>query len=1049
MSTNRLHRVGLVFCFVFSMAYYAKAQNSMGIIRGSITDSSGKFVPDAEVTINDTATHSLHKSATNDAGIYVFPAVPVGDYQVMASKAGFAPQTHSGIVIETTETVVVNFTLTVGSVAQEVTVSTAETTMNVSNAEVSSVVNEVQQTQLPLNTRSFSAFVALSPGSVPSNINTPVSAARSGLGAFVNGMRSFYNYFTLDGADISDPRFPGNEEGSGGGLGFSNDAIAEFRVVSQNGNAELGINMGPHIVMTSKRGTSELHGTAFEYFRNNAMDARDYFDPAKKPPFKQNQFGFDLGGPIPLDKNTFFFLNTEIRKQRRSISSVITVPTPTLLADVPDGPEHGNLRSLMELLFPAPPVGSFAAGAVTASFPATVLKNQDLYTADGRIDHHFGKAHDFSGRYIFYRAYEPFGSVVGTGIPSNDVNDFRMVHNFLLQDTWTISPTLVNQMLFAFNRLDLEFVPRPFPDSVKALGYSTDISAPNGVPQILFNGTGLNYIGAPISDPESDIDNVFQEGDKLSWSKGKHFLGFGVDVERNQDNTATPNNVRPQTIFVGFGAPFDTSTTGVTTGKFFTQTQNYFVDDSERGLRRATVGAYFTDTYQVRPSLTLTYGLRYEYAQPPSEVNDRVTNLYQVNADGKPLPDASITNINQVGLFTADEAGGLWKRNHKQFGPRIGLAWQADSKIVVRAGYSLAFGRLPFTNITQTRLNPPFVIPTLANNLPFGTSNAPSEGQIPVLNIVDPGFTNPYGEFYNLTVQAELNSKTTIQVGYVGSQGHHLDRIHVLNYGPGYTRPRINPALGPVYIVSSDSTSSYNSLQAQAQRRMSDGLTFQGSYTFSKCLDNSSGSTLVVGSGGDFLSNFPTNENDIGLNRGRCDFDFRNIGVGTLIYDLPFGRPLTGVAGKAFAGWSVDSIVMFRSGQGYSLFTGTDTNGDGIAADRASIVVPLSQLRCHGCNQTQWLDPAQRGTGVLNSTAAISGRNILSGPQFGNLDFALHKSTKIGDKIDIQLRGEFFNLFNTAHLDTPSNNLSASTYGRILDDVSSPRQVQLAMRFVF
>ena len=1026
------------------------SQTSTGAIRGTVTDPDGHAVPGAEVTMTDLGTHLSKKTQTNQAGIYVFAGVAVGTFDLSIAKEGFRGETRSSVQVETAQTAVIDFELKIGSVGQEVVVRAGEASVNTTNAEVSGVINEREQTELPLNTRSFSAFVALSPGSVPSTINTPVSASRSGLGAFVDGMRSFYNYFTLDGADISDPRFPGNEEGSGGGLGFSNDAIGEFRVVSQNGNPELGVNLGPHIVMTSKSGSSQLHGTAFEYFRNDALDARDYFDPTKKPPFKQNQFGFDLGGSIPRAENTFFFLNSETRKQRRSISSVITVPTPALLADVPDGPTHGNLKSLMELLFPAIPASvTPKSGAPTVSFPTSVLKNQDLYSGDGRIDHRFGQTHQFTGRYIFYRATEPYGSVVGTGIPSSDVSDYRLVQNFTAQDAWTISQSLVNQALFAIDRLHLEFQPRPVPSGVSALGYSTSLVVPSGVPQILFNGTGMNFIGPPIADPERDIDNIFQFGDKFVWLRGKHTFIFGADFERNQDNTSTPNNLRPEPLFLGFGPPFDTSKFGLTTGNFFTQTQNFFVADSERGLRRAMIAGYFNDTYQIRKGLTLNYGLRYQYLQPSSEAHNLLTNLYQVDSSGNPMPGAKISNLNQVGLFPATGAGGFYGKDTADFGPSLGLAWQPASKLVLRTGYALMYGRLPFTNITQTRLNPPFVIPTLAARLPYGVPNTTAEGQIPVLNIVDPSFRNPYGDFYNLSAEYELSSSTTLQVGYVGSQGHRLDRIHVLNFGPGYAGVRPNTNYGPIYTVSSDAVSSYNSLQAQLQRRISHGLNFQSSYTYSKCLDDSSGSTLVVGGGADFLSNFPTDENNIRLNRGRCDFDFRHIGIARFTYELPFASKATGLVGTVAGGWSVDGIVMLRSGQGYSLFTGTDTNNDGIAADRASIMVPLSQLACQGCAETQWLNPAVVGSGVLNSTVAISGRNILSGPKFANLDFAVHKNTKLTERSDLQFRVELFNLFNTAHLDIPSNNISAATFGRILDDVSNPRQVQLALRFTF
>jgi hypothetical protein len=1017
-------------------------------MRGTVTDQDGRVVPEAQITMTNTATHLSRTIQTNDAGIFVFAGVAVGTFNLRVSKTGFKSEQQSGIQIQTTQTAVVDFHLTLGSAKEQVEVKSAEESINTTNAEVSSVVNEREQTELPLNTRSFSAFVALSPGAVPATISTPASAARSGLGAFMDGMRAFYNSFSIDGADTTDPRFPGNESGSGVGLAFSEDAISEFRVIVQNGNPELGVNLGPHVVMTSKSGTSHLHGTLFEYFRNEAMDSRDHFDPAKKPPFKQNQYGYDLGGHLPHAANTFFFMNSEIRENAKSIYQEVTIPTPTLMANVPDGPQHGYLASLMKLLFPPIPAGvTPKAGSPTVSFPSLVDKNQNLQSADGRIDHRFGSAHQFTGRYIFYRATEPYGSVVGTGIPSSDVNDYRLMQNFVAEDAWAVSQHIVNQMLFAFNREHITFTPRPVPSGVSALGYGTSFTDTNGVPQMLFTGTGMNYIGTPISDPENDIDNIFELNNKTVWLKGKHTLTFGADFERNQDNTFTDNNQRPEPTFVGFGPPFDNSPDGVTTGEFYTNTQNFFVQNSERGLRRATIAGYFGDTFTIASPLTLTYGLRYQYLQPDSEAHGLLTNLYQVNSAGNPIYGAKITNLSDVGMFPASRAGGFYVRDTRDFGPDFGLAWNPISRLVIRTGYSIMFGRLPFTNITQTRLNPPYVIPTLTSYGQYGVANTEAEGSIPVIDNLDPNFRNPYADFYDLSIEYRISPSMTFQTAYVGSQGHRLDRIYVLNYGAGYKGVRTNPAYGPIYNLSSDAMSSYNSSQTQVEMHRSNGLEFQGSYTFAKCLDESSGSTLVLGGGGDFLSNFPTNQNDIRLNRGRCDFDFKQIGTGRFIYPLPFDNGAKGIRAVA-SGWSLDGIVMLRTGQAYSIYSGTDTNGDGIPNDRASIVVPLSQLACHGCIETQWLNPAEVGVGVLN-TLPPSGRNIMSGPKFGNFDFAVHKTTKLTEGKDFELRAEAFNLFNTTHLDFPSNNITASTYGEVLDDVSNPRQLQLAFRLNF
>jgi outer membrane receptor protein involved in Fe transport len=1027
-----------------------EAQITTGTIRGTVSDSTGGALPGASVFVEDTATHATWNTLSDSTGAFAVLAIPVGTYNVKAAKEGFKAGIRQGVRIETKSDAVLDVVLEVGGATEQVVVRAREEALNTTNGEVSNMLSQEQIVELPQNTRSFSRFLALDPGTVPAQINTAQSASRSGLGAFVNGMRSFFNSFTLDGADIEDPRFPGNGSGSGGGLTLSNDAIAEFRVVHQNGSAEFGLNLGAHTILSSKRGASAIHGSAFEFFRNDAMDARNFFDPPKKPPFKQSQWGGSVGGPVPLDKKTFFYINYEGRRQRRSVSSVITVPTPALYAAVPDGPQNGYLKTLMQLLFPVAPQGSFAPGAPTASFPTRVLKNQDLNTLDGRIDHTFGRNHQFTGRYMLIRVDEPFGSVVGTGIPSADTADYRKQQNLLLRDTWTLGGNAVNEFLFAINRLRIEFPVRLSPPEVTSLGFSTAIGDPKGVPQILFNGTGLNFIGAPQSGPEKDFDTVFQVGEKFSLNKSKHLFNMGFDFEHNQDNTITPNTIRRQTTFVGFGPPFDNSRFGVTTGTFFSQAQNFFNIDSERGLRRTQLGIYANDTYRVLPTLTVDLGLRWEYTQPPSEVNGKLDNLYQLDANGKPRAGQSITDITRIGLFPTEQAGGLYKRSLSNFGPRLGLAWKMTDKLALQAGYSIMYGRLAFVTITEIRLNPPFVSPTSLAGKPFGTLNDPiRDGRTPVLNTIDPGLSMPRGDFYNITLQYAVDQNTVAQLGYVGSRGLSLDRVHAPNYGAGFQGARPNPSFGPIFPISSDASSNYNSLQAQVRRRFSKGLDFQTSYTFSKSLDNASGGTRAVGSGANFLSNFPTDQFNIDLNYGPSDFDIRHIFVARFLYQLPFKTSAAGLRGGLVNGWSIAGIASLRSGQAFSIFTGRDTNGDGVAADRATILGNVSNLYCTGCRKVQFLNASLRGTQVLDSTLAVSGRNGLYGPAFKNLDFAVHKNVPVSERVNLEFRGEVFNVFNRPQLDIPSNNLSASTFGVIQQTVGDSRQVQLALKIKF
>lgn len=1051
------------FCVIVALAFLVAPcplvgqATVRGTIRGTVMDPTGAALPEVRVTILNSQTGATRTGTTDQLGVYAFPLVAVGTYEIQAQKSGFKTKLVSGIRVETHATAVVDLTLELGELAQQVTVTAREEVLETTSSAVEGVIERERVDELPLNVRSFEILVRLEPGAVSNEIVTAQSGPSVGGGAFANGMRLFFNNFTVDGVDFNDPLFPGTTTGGGSDsklIPLSNEAIQEFRVITQNSGADFGVNMGAQVAVTTRSGGSEVHGTIFEFLRNEKVDARNFFDGDDILPFKQNQFGVSVGGPVPFTRRSFIFGNYEGFRQRKKETRVVTVPTPALLAAVPGGTTNGFLQEVMEALFPDAPAGTFAPGDPVASFSTFAPKDIDNDVLLLRVDHNFVRPHSFTARYLFSENDGALGSVVSTGIPSVDAGQFQRAQNFMLQHAYT--GRWVNEFRFGYTRQNIFFPARPAPDELVALGFSPDVGDPTGVPFMFFVGTGLNFAGQISLLPQGRIINTFQFNDVVSVVKGRHALRFGVDIIRIRANDFFDRDIRPTTVFVGFGPPFDTSPFGPTTGTFFAQTQSFFINPSNRGWRQTLYAAYFSDTLNASPDLTLNYGLRYEFNTPIAEVQDKLNNLYQVDSGGNPLADESITDISQTALFRIDGLD-FTKVDKNNWGPRFGLAWKmlGSQKTILRAGYGIMYGRLFINSYTEARLNPPFVIPTVLVGQPFGTRASPAAGLPSSVKAVDPGFSTSYGQFYNINIQRELDADTVLQIAYVGSRAVHLDRLSAPNFGDGFLGVRPNPSFATINFIDDAASSSYNSLQLKAERRLAKGLGFQVSYTWSKSIDTASGTSQNVGSPLGIVTNFPMDQFNLRSNRGPSDFDIRHSVVINYIYQLPFGprRALgngaTGIAGKLLEGWAISGIINMRSGQHFNIFTGTDTNGDGVLSDRATIVGDVSALRSAGDDPTVWFNASLVGTMARDDLTGTSGRNIASGPSLQNIDVAVHKNTSIGERYRIEFRTQFFNVLNHTNFSLPDNNISSPIFGRILSTSTPSRQIQFALKFHF
>jgi len=1031
------------------------AQGSVtGRVGGTITDVSGAAVPEVAISLRNSGTNQTRTTVTTNLGTYEFLDVPIGRYTISAQRSGFARITSSEIEVTVQTASIVNLSLQVGNAQEVVNVSAEAQVLNTSDSTLGGLVDNQKVTELPLNGRSFVDLIGLQTGATPiiSTGGGRVSATRND-GGFINGTDDFYNDFTIDGGDYNDIDIPGSGINKALiGTGVPPDAIEEFKVITAAADAEFGTVAGAHINVVTKSGSNEFHGTGWEFFRNDSLDARNYFDPAtgNKLPFTLNQYGGVIGGPVKKDKN-FFFGSYEAYRQTLQTTVVPVVPTPRLLDALPGGPQFGNFQQLLKAFYPAPDPG-FSPTALVA--PVHVIENQDNDRDSFiiRDDAHVSEKDTISGRVVYNHASGSPGVILSTGLTGGNNGFGWLTLNPQLTYTRLINNTTVNEARFTYNRTALSVNFDNPPDAVTALGYSPDALQANSVPSISFSGTGLTNVGWGTS-PQARHVNVFEWTDMLTKTIGRLTIKTGFSAFRYQPNTVGSDTPKPSITFSGFGPPFDKSANGMTTGVFLQQTQTFNVDplnSSARYPRYSEFAGFEQNTLQLRPSLTLNFGLRYEINTIPTEKNGTQSNLYQLDANGNPQPDAPITNIANVALLQPSVADFPYATTHKgEFEPRVGVAWKPlkTERLVVRSGYGLYYQRPDLFAYSLGTSNPPFSIPTTLVRQTFGSIADPSAflGTKKNISVYDPANKAISVQSYNLNVQFQTDAHGYLQIGYSGSHTVHYNINSNPNFGSSFSGIRPNANFNTITIVEDLGNSHYNSLQAEYNHRYSSGLSTQVSYTYSKNIGLAEAGTV------------PTNLQDFALDRGPMDADLRHMLATNFVYELPFGRTkkmlTSGPLSRVLGDWTISGLVVVHSGQPFSILAGSDTNGDGNTTDRATLIPgqDLTAVYASGGSETQFLLPQSQ---VLNSVFAtkggtLLGRNAFTGPSFFNLDFGLQKNIPLGEQRRIELRCEFFNLLNHTNFSNPNSTLSSPLFGEILSTASNSRQIQLAGKFYF
>jgi hypothetical protein len=1032
----------LLACFIPS----ALAQTETGTIRGSVIDPAGAVVPKSTVRLIDVDRGSQTEVATGSGGFYTFASVRPGHYHIEVEKSGFKMVRLTGVTVNVQDNLEENFKLSVGVVSESITVEANNAIVNAIDAAVSTLIDNRFVVNMPLNGRSFSALIDLTPGVVlvPNNFFEE--------GQFsVNGQRPDANYFTVDGvsANIGTPVSSFGQGGTGqlpatsAFGGFSNlvslDALQEFRIQTSTFAPEFGRTPGAQVSVVTKSGTNAFHGTAFEYLRNDVLDANDWFADNKglrKPELRQNDFGGVLSGPIIKDKLFFFGSYEGLRIRQPQIANTY-VPTLATRQSAP-----AAVQPLLNA-FPQPTGGSCPnCPADTAAFAAGYSDPSSLDSYSGRGDYRLSQRLTLFGRYS-----DAPSSTVQRGGGRFQTAYGNLNHTEARTQTvtvgadGTITPHVINELRFnyslshgqSFLTLDNFAGAVAPPDSVL---FPPSQSSRNGFFGFLgdFSPFGLKYYVGKIADNRQHQINI---ADSLSGIAGSHRMKFGMDYRRLHPEEGS---LTYQLEYV-FGSVASILANSVPEAFVASRTADVQMVISNWSL-------YAQDTWSIAHNLTVTYGLRWDYNTVPTSPNG--------------TPPFTVNEVSDLSTATIAPAGTpLWHPQKDDFAPRLGLAWQARPNLVLRAGAGI-FYDLGYSEITDAMISFPYIQERiiLGTSFPLNASSAtppPFTTSPPaaVMNVVDPNHVLPRTYEWNAAIEHSITNSDVLTLTYVGAGGRKLMRRDVyVAPGPSFT--------GEFDLFSNHATSNYDALQAQYRHRLSHGLQTLLSYTWSHSIDDVSSDVN--------FQNVPLGQTS--SERGPSDYDIRHTFSGAVSYDIP--GPSNGVLKHIFGSWSTDSIIYARSAPPVNVVTGQNPFAGSVLSGDESVqrpnVVPgvAFYLYPSGAPGGRVINPAAFSTPVPATAQGDLGRNALRGFGATQWDITVRRQFHMTERLGLQVRGDFFNILNHPNFGSPINYLSSPQFGQAtmmlnsylggggqsgglnpLYQIGGPRSIQLALKLQF
>jgi hypothetical protein len=1072
----RYSSLALLLIFATSTVH---AQVSTGTIAGSVVDTSGAVVPNATVTVTNKSTGIVTRSTTSAGGFYSVPNLQTGSYTIAVEASGFSGQIVEDIQLKVGAEQEINFSLQVGSVSEKIVVTSTSANIDLVTSTTMPVVDERTIVELPLNGRDWTSLASLQPGVAAARTQPAVAVsnqrANRGLGnqLSVGGARPQQNNYRVDGISINDYSNGGPGGVIGSNLGV--DAIQEFSVVTSNATADYGKTAGGIINAVTRSGTNKLYGSVYEFLRNSALDARNEFDaPGQIAPFRRNQFGASLGGPIIKDR-TFLFGDYEGLRQYQGANVSSNVPSSDarngLLCQTVNGVPCATKTQIVvnpavQPYFTFYPLPNTPTTTDTGSFlfnePA--ISSENYFTIRG--DNQFSDKDSLTATYFWdsgtLESPDPFNVRITGNIAKRQLATVGESHIF--------NPTLINSIHFGYSR-----VVSMAPTTLAAINPAAADVSLGFVPKLpvgLINIGGIsNFQGGLHATGEFDFHyNSYQLYDDVYLTKGKHALKFGFAFERLQNNQLGTSNPNGQYIFsslqtfltnapTSFNAPLST---GV----------------SPRDLRQSVFGGYATDNYRILPNLTLNLGLRYEPVTVPTETANRLALLRNLTDTSPHLGSPYFSNA-----------------SYGNIAPRVGFAWDPFNRSLtsVRAGYGIYDAQaLNYLFEGLSIFTAPYLELGNVAGLAVGTFPKTAYPQLTAANLrysyAPPNPARSYVQQYSLNVQQQMPYDFVFQVGYAGSRGTHLPyRVDDVNtvlpvsttggyffYGPNgtaspsaaaLTAAKLNPNIGQISAMFTTGYSHYNSLQTSLNKRFAHRTQLQVSYTWAKSTDDGSSSTF-----GDTFANSVSSLPLWAPDRRRGISDFlvpQNLVLNYLI-ELPSVPKSMGTAGSVLLnGWQWAGIFQASSGEPFTPLI----SGDPLNLHSNDVFAFPDRLTGPGCSGNP-INPGKRNyvktqcfafpafdktTGLTHLGTA--GRNSITGPGLATFDTSLMKNTMISDKFNVQFRAELFNVLNHVNYATPpkSGTQLFSGSGALLSTggvlvgptASSARQAQFAVKLIF
>jgi hypothetical protein len=1041
------------------VAPLSHSQSTNASVNGVVLDTSGASIPSANVQIINEDTNAIYPSTTNKEGVYSVPDLPPGRYRIQVSKPSFKTLIKPDIILNVLDAKAINFTLTVGAASETVTVEAGVSMVDTQDGTVSTVVDRQFAENLPMNGRSFQTLIELTPG-----VTLTVSSAEDNGQFSVNGQRASSNYWMVDGVSANIGIGSANSAAAGNGLSgasasfsvlggtnslVSVDAMQEFRIQTSTYAPEFGRTPGGQISIVTRSGTNQFHGTVFDYFRNTVLDANNWFadeEGLPKPKEEQNDFGGTFSGPIVKDKTFFFFSYEGLR---------LRLPQ-TVLSTVPDLSARQNATPAMQPFlnaFPLPTPNSpddVAAGI--AQFNASYSNPASLDAYSLRVDHKLNDRLHLFGRYN----YSPSELVErgGSGFALSTVFPSRITtQTATLGATWAVSPVIADDLRFNYSRTgNNEF------SYFDSFGGAIPLdSLPFPSPFTIENGSFQFYAfdlldGLNVGPQGHNVQRQINIVDTLSIQKGSHALKFGVDFRR-----LTPLYGNPAYDQEALFSDVPSEEVGSLVLGIVTSSHTSIP------LVFRNFGAFAQDTWRVLPRLTVTYGLRWDVDFAPTSTPSLLA-----------VTGFNLENLSNLALAPAGTPP--FQTTYGNIAPRLGVAYEisqnGDWQTVLRSGFgvfydlatsevgnNIASSAYPFGGIAA-QFGGNFPLSPAAAAPPPITSAALIGGN---LYAFDPHLQLPYTLQWNVALEQGLGGQQTISASYIGAVGRRLIQSAQIE-SP-------NPNFGAADLVTNAATSSYNALQLQFQRRLSRGLQFLASYTWSHSIDTASAGSLYGNEANALVPGLNPNSN-----RGPSDFDIRNAFSAGLTYDVPTPR-IESWAKAIMRGWSLQSVIQARSAlpvnvYDFSIFTLSSGAVTFVRPD----LVPGQPLYLFGSqypggkafNPAAFVPPPEDSNGNALSQGDTP-RNYLRGFGAAQWDFSVHRDFPIHESVTLQFRAEMFNVLNHPNFAPPVGDISSAQFGLSTEtlgqylaggnvgnggfsplyQIGGPRSVQFALKLQF